>query len=126
MSRHELVPLDETISCVVVGWNWIFASFFFQMYRADNDCPFDSPDDELGCDFRQVTTAEEIIDEVRKYAQIPASLSTQLNADAAREGSCEPPAAVRIMSGAGTNADWNSIPRGTDTEIDWDDVPIPF
>ncbi|WP_045740276.1 hypothetical protein [Actinoplanes rectilineatus] len=113
MSRHELAPLDSEISCVVVGWEKDLGSYFFQMYRTDNDCPFDTPDDELGCDFAQVTAPATIIDEVRKYANIPADLDARLTADKAHEGTREFPAAVSLM---------NAITP----EINWDEIPIPF
>ncbi len=98
MSRHELAPLNDTISCVFVGWEKGLGSYFFQMYRADNDCPVDTPDDELGSHFAQVTAPASIIDEVRKYANIPADLNERLAADKAREGSCEFPTTVSIMN----------------------------
>ena len=107
MSRHELAPLDETISCVFVGWDKGLGSYFFQMYRADNDSEFDVPDDELGGDFAQVTSHANIIDEVRKYADIPADLSDQLAADKAREGTCEVPLAVSVMNTTAPGTVWD-------------------
>lgn len=113
MSRHEIAPLNTGISCVAIGWERGFGSFYFQMYRTDNACPFDTPDDEIGLDFEQITDPKKIIDAVRPYAHIPDDLNQQLTADKAREGTCEFPAAVQLM---------NAIPPA----VNWDEVPIPF
>ncbi|MBG0567521.1 hypothetical protein [Actinoplanes aureus] len=115
MSRHELVPLDESIDCVAVGWEKGLGTYFFQMYKTDNDCPFDAPDDELGCTFAQVTRAANLIDEVKKYAHIPDDLQNTLTADAQREGVCGFPNTVLIM---------NAIPEPD--PVNWDEIPIPF
>ncbi|WP_436528272.1 hypothetical protein [Actinoplanes sp. HUAS TT8] len=106
--------MNETVSCVAVGWLPIFGTFFAQVWLATNDREDDAPDHDLGCDFHEVTDAKTVIDMVSEYATVPADLFDTLNADAAREGACELPAAVRIMSGYAPEP------------IDWDNFEPPF
>lgn len=105
MSRHELTPLDETVSCIAVGWERTFGTFYAQVFLAADDNEYDIPSISLGDDFYEATDPAQVIDVVRPYAQVPANLAITLHADAQAEGSCEPPTLVSIGSGQPVNTD---------------------
>jgi hypothetical protein len=114
VSRYELTPLNEGVSCVAVGWERGLGTFFAQVWLVTNNNEDDAPDHDLGCDFRDVVEPKEIIDMVSEYAEVPDDLTDTLNADAAREGTAEVPVAVQVMSGYAP------------APIDWDDFEPPF
>jgi hypothetical protein len=114
VSRYELKPTDPRVSCAVAGWERTFGTFFAQVWLTTNDNEDDAPDHDLGCDFREITEAKVIVDMLSEYAEIPDGLVDTLNADAAREGMCEVPAAVQIMSGYAP------------APIDWENFEPPF
>ncbi|WIN00004.1 hypothetical protein ACTOB_003677 [Actinoplanes oblitus] len=116
MSRHELEPSADNVSCVFVGWEAPLGTFFAQVYLTTNDSECDAPDFERGGDLMEITDPEQVIKFAAQYARIPADLAATLNADAAREGMHEMPLAVQLMNGIEPERE----------AINWDEVPIPF
>lgn len=107
MSRHELTPRDETVSCITVGWDRPLGTFFAHVYLTADDNEFDIPTHAIGEDFHEVTDPAQVIDMVRPYADVPATLAATLRDDAQAEGTCEAPAVVAILSAPAQNtADW--------------------
>ncbi len=108
MSRHELQPLNDTTFCVTVGWDRPLGTYFAHIYLTADDNEFDAPTVALGEDFNEVTDPTHVIDLVRPYAQIPASLADTLHADAEAEGRCETPMILAILATAAPNtSDWD-------------------
>jgi hypothetical protein len=99
VSRHELAPLnDENVSCVTVGWEPALGSYFAHVYLTADDNEYDEPTITVGEDFNEVTDPTDVIDVVRPYARIPASLAEMLHDDAKTQGRCEAPMIVAILT----------------------------
>ena len=98
MSRHTLTALKPTHD-VVVGWDRPMSTFFLQVIDMEASGEDDRVIFWLGGSFDEVKSAATLVDAVRSYAVIPASLQATLAAEQA---------ASRLDPGAMSNAtlDW--------------------
>ncbi|MDP9792583.1 hypothetical protein J2S43_001095 [Catenuloplanes nepalensis] len=101
MSRHDLQPLNESATCITVGWDRPLGTFFAHVYLADDEPQeLDIPSLAIGEDFHEVTDPADVIDMVRPYAHLPADLADTLRADERAEGCSEAPLAIVLISTA--------------------------
>ncbi|MFI5496604.1 hypothetical protein [Actinoplanes sp. NPDC051859] len=98
MSRRELVPIDETVSCVIVGWDRPLCSYFAHVYLTGDDNEYDAPTHAIGDDFFEVTDPGAVVDMVSTYAKVPDDLIDMLKTDEKNEGRADPPALVAMLS----------------------------
>lgn len=91
MSAHELHDLADGIALVVAGWSPAYASFYVTIYERD---AWPCPTVELGDDATPIAHAEWVLDILDGYATPPADFVATLQADAEKEGVCDPRATL--------------------------------
>ena len=83
MSRYDLKPKAGSGACrVVVGWDRPLQTFFAQVFTPTDDEPKESePTIWLGTEPGELPTPEAAFAVVVPYAEVPATLAGQLDAD---------------------------------------------